>query len=160
MRRAAFVLIVLASAAATVVARAQVVEDNFQLRNTGDLVALCSSQSTDRMFTAAQNFRHGFAVGTYRSLLAAQTAQPDPLFCPPAQVPTRSQAITEFVQWANASPARQQLSGRRQHRGVFGGEVAMQASSPPKVKEEGDDPRKDFWTSRDVGASGGLRRHD
>jgi hypothetical protein len=111
MRRTAFILIVLASTAAVAVsARAQVVEDNFQLRNTGDLVALCGSQATDKMYTAAQNFCHGFAVGTYRSLLAAQTGQPDPLFCPPAQMPTRTQAIAEFVQWANASPARLQMS--------------------------------------------------
>jgi hypothetical protein len=110
MRRTALVLIVLASAAAAVPAHAQVVEENFQLRNTGDLVALCSSQSTDSMFTAAQNFCQGFTVGTYRSLIAAETGQRDPLFCPPAQAPSRTQAIAEFVQWADASPARLQMS--------------------------------------------------
>jgi hypothetical protein len=110
MRRTAFILILLASAAALAPARAQVVEDNFQLRSTGDLVALCGSQSTDRLFTAAQNFCQGFAVGTYRTLLAEQAAQPAKLFCPSAQMPTRTQAMADFVTWANASPARLQLS--------------------------------------------------
>jgi len=78
MLRTAFTLIVLASAAAAGPSPAQVVENNFQFPNTGDLAALCNSQATDKMCTAAQNFCHGFAVGTYRTLLVEQTAQAPP----------------------------------------------------------------------------------
>lgn len=111
MRRMACTLIVLATAAIPVVGRAQVTEDNFQLHNTGDLVALCSAQSSDRLYTPAQNFCHGFAVGVYQTLVATQVNSRSRLFCPPA-TPTqsRTEAIAGFVAWAKASPTRLRLS--------------------------------------------------
>jgi len=42
-----------------------VTEDQFGLRNTGDLAALCSASATDPLYTAALNFCHGFGAGTY-----------------------------------------------------------------------------------------------
>lgn len=89
--------------------RAQVAEANFQVRNTGDLVALCASTAGDRLYTAAQNFCQGFLVGAYQTLQAQQAASRSPLFCPPAQMPTRNQAVADFVQWTQASPDRMQM---------------------------------------------------
>jgi hypothetical protein len=78
--------------------------DAFLLRGTGDLVLLCGADPSDPLYTAAQNFCHGFAVGTYR--LAAQVEQATPaktkLFCLPPTPPSRTEALSAFVQWAGA----------------------------------------------------------
>jgi hypothetical protein len=106
MRRTAFALVTLLVASASTVSHAQTVEDNFLVRNAGDLVKLCTSQSSDRLYTAAQNFCQGFTVGMYQVMVAEQSGRRIPLFCPPAQPPSRNDAIAQFVQWAQASPAR------------------------------------------------------
>jgi len=83
---------------------APVSQDAFLLRGTGDLVLLCGAEPSDPLYTAAQNFCHGFAVGTYR--LAAQaedaTRSKSKLFCLPPTPPNRSAAVSAFVQWAAA----------------------------------------------------------
>ena len=84
-------------------ARAAVTEDAFLVRNTGDLVALCAAERTDPMYTPAQNFCHGFAVGAYRSMADAQAAlrSKTKLFCPPAGSPQRTERVAAFVTWAH-----------------------------------------------------------
>ena len=59
---------VLCSALCGGAAQAAVTEDSFLVRNTGDLVDLCSAAPTDRLYTAASNFCHGFTVGVFRVL--------------------------------------------------------------------------------------------
>ena len=83
-------------------ARAAVTEDAFQVRSTGDLVSLCSTEKTDPMYTPAQNFCHGFAVGTYSTLIDMQRGlrAKKKLFCPPAAGPNRNEGIAMFVKWA------------------------------------------------------------
>lgn len=84
-----------------------VTQDDFLLRNTADLVNLCSAPSTDPLATAAANFCEGFGLGVFRVLDETEAAhQRRQMFCMPAQGPTRTQAIMAFVQWAKASPAR------------------------------------------------------
>jgi hypothetical protein len=91
-------------------ARAAVSQDNFNLRNTGDLMALCSSAQTDPLYTAAINFCHGFAVGVFRVLQEEDAArQSNHLFCQPNPAPTRSEAVASFVQWINAKADRMAL---------------------------------------------------
>jgi Rap1a immunity proteins len=86
-------------------AGAAVMEDMFQLRNTGDLVELCSAPQSDPLFTAAQNFCHGFTVGVFRVLQEEDMAlQSRHLFCVPSPMPSRNEAIASFVQWARANP--------------------------------------------------------
>jgi hypothetical protein len=83
---------------------APVSQDAFLLRGTGDLVSLCGAEPSDPLYTAARNFCHGFAVGTYR--LAAQveeaTRSKTKLFCLPPTPPSRTEAVAAFVQWAAA----------------------------------------------------------
>ncbi|MGH7067619.1 MAG: Rap1a/Tai family immunity protein [Acetobacteraceae bacterium] len=89
-------------------AQAAVSRDNFLLRNTGDLTALCSAGESDPLATAARNFCEGFTVGVVRVLqkvMAAEAPRPA-MFCLPAQGPTRSAGIASFVRWANAEPGR------------------------------------------------------
>jgi type IV secretory pathway protease TraF len=92
--------------AATGAQAAPVSQDDFHLATTANLVSLCSAGPTDPMYTAAVNFCHGFAVGTYRVVAAeaAASRSKTKLFCPPQQTQTRDQAIAGFVQWAGARP--------------------------------------------------------
>jgi hypothetical protein len=98
-------ILVLALVGMLPTAAAAVTEDNFTLRNTGDLVALCSAAPSDPLMTPALNFCDGFAVGVYQVLQAQQAAlRSGPWFCVPNPTPTRTQTVAAFVQWANANP--------------------------------------------------------
>lgn len=89
-------------------AHAAVTPANFLLHSTADLTALCAAGPADPMATAAVNFCDGFAIGVVRALEKVDAAEPRGrgLFCLPAERPSRSSAIAEFVRWANADPAR------------------------------------------------------
>ena len=104
------ILSVMGTAAALVlgahIAQAAVTEDNFLLRNTADLVALCTADPAEPMGTAALNFCHGFGVGAYRVLLDVQVAKKRADFCMPVPGPTRNDTITAFSTWANGNSAR------------------------------------------------------
>jgi hypothetical protein len=90
-------------------ANAAVTEDQFQLRDTSDFVALCTASAGDQLMTAAANFCQGFAVGVYRTLQDEQTAMPRRLFCPPQTTPpSRNEAIAHFVQWVQTRPSLMQ----------------------------------------------------
>lgn len=88
------------------VAWAAPTEQDFQLRTTRDLTALCAAAPTDQMGTAAINFCHGFALGVYRVLQQEQMASSprSRLFCVPSPTPSRNEAIADFVRWAQATP--------------------------------------------------------
>jgi Rap1a immunity proteins len=91
-------------------ARAAITEDSFLVRNTGDLIELCSTAPSDAMYTAASNFCHGFVVGVYRVLQVEDMAErTNHLFCMPNPAPTRNEAIANFVQWAKADAKRMEL---------------------------------------------------
>jgi hypothetical protein len=85
---------------------APVTQDDFQVRTTANLVALCGADQTDPLYTAARNFCEGFAVGTYRLIAIQEAASVSrrKLFCLPANSPTRNQAVADFVQWASSRP--------------------------------------------------------
>jgi len=91
-------------------AMAAVTEDSFLLRNTGDLVDLCTAPQSDRMYTAAANFCQGFAVGAFRVLHAQDMARrSNRLFCAPNPQPTRNEALASFVQWVQADAGRRTM---------------------------------------------------
>jgi hypothetical protein len=86
-------------------AQAALTQDSFLLRNTGDLIDLCTATSTDPLYTAASNFCHGFAVGVYRVLDEEESARRTRrIFCMPNPPPTRTEGLASFVQWAKANP--------------------------------------------------------
>ncbi len=99
--------VALAITAASGARAAPVTQDDFQLATTANLVSLCSATDTDPLYTAAKNFCHGFAVGTYRALMIEEAAAraKHKLVCMPATQPTREQAISGFVSWASGRPA-------------------------------------------------------
>ena len=86
-------------------AQAAVTEDSFLVRNTGDLVDLCSAAQSDPLYTPARNFCHGFAVGVFRVLQEADMPHRSRhLFCIRDPAPTRNEVIASFLQWASANP--------------------------------------------------------
>jgi hypothetical protein len=89
----------------------QLTQDNFLLRNSGDLIALCSAAQNDPLYTAAANFCQGFVVGVVRVLNEEDSAhRAGRLFCLPEPPPSRNQGIANLVQWAKSMPA--QMNGQ------------------------------------------------
>src|SRR5262245_19627652 len=85
-----------------------VTRDNFQLRDGADLVALCTVSEDDPLHAEAIHLCHGFAVGTYRTIMAlTHYKNLEPLFCPPNPGPTRNEGIAAFVEWAAKNPQYQ-----------------------------------------------------
>jgi hypothetical protein len=70
-------------------ARAAVTATDFQVRNTSELVNLCSVGQGDPMAAAAIHFCEGFLVGIYRTLSETQSTMRHKLFCVTGPVPTR-----------------------------------------------------------------------
>lgn len=82
-----------------------VTQDNFLARNTADLVALCTAEGSGEMQIAAVHFCEGYFVGTDQYYLAERAGPDAPhLFCMPDPPPTRTQAISMFVDWARSHP--------------------------------------------------------
>lgn len=101
-------LVALGACAALLVppaAGAAVTEENFHLRTTGDLVALCSAEASDPLAAASVNFCHGFGVGVYQVLREEAAARPQAprLFCVPEPTPSRNSVVATFVRWARAN---------------------------------------------------------
>lgn len=82
-------------------------EAEFNLASTGDLVDLCSAAPDNGVGSAALNFCEGYVQGAVTVEMLNLAAFPgSKLFCLPSPPPTRSQAMSEFVAWARAEPAR------------------------------------------------------
>jgi hypothetical protein len=58
------------------------------------------------LYTAAINFCHGFAIGTYTMIQIEDAASRSKrkAICMPNPPPTRDQAIAAFVTWASGRP--------------------------------------------------------
>ena len=82
-------------------------EDQFLLRNGADLVALCSTPTSDPLYGAAIHMCHGFGAGTYQTIQAmGRHEKLDPYFCPPGTQLTRNQGVQMFLDWAKLNPQR------------------------------------------------------
>jgi hypothetical protein len=82
-----------------------VTQDNFLARNTQDIVALCTVPANDPLYVAATHFCQGYLVGAYH-YQEAFYSEPGltPLVCPSTPKPTRNEAISQFIQWAQSHP--------------------------------------------------------
>jgi len=88
---------------------ALVTEENFVSKTAGDLAALCSVAPTDKLYTAAINFCHGFGSGVYGTLATAQRVNRGPKrVCVPDGT-TRNGAIASFISWVGGAPRRAAL---------------------------------------------------
>ena len=86
-------------------AHAQVTQQNFMMRTTGDLVAVCGVSRDDPNASAAIHFCHGYYVGLDH--FAEATGRPfrGVLYCPPEGLKlTRDQTIGMLVEWHRRNP--------------------------------------------------------
>ena len=87
-------------------ASAAVTNENFMLRTTGDLVALCDARQGDPQAVAAVQMCQGFLLGVYQyheAINAGRNARP--IFCMPAEgAPNRDTAAQMFVAWSRTHP--------------------------------------------------------
>lgn len=93
--------LLLAAGAAT----AQVTRENFVLRTTGDLVALCGVTRNDPNATAAIHFCEGYLVGLDH--FAEVTGRPfrGALYCPPEGLKiSRDEMVARLVAWHRKNP--------------------------------------------------------
>src|SRR3954471_11645323 len=73
--------------------------NNFQLRDTADLVRVCSVSPDDAHYLNATGFCHGVLVGAYRYYDSAVKIA-NRFICPPNPIPSRARVMSEFVKWA------------------------------------------------------------
>ena len=79
--------------------------DDFRALTASDLIGLCATGPEDPNYVAAIHFCHGFAAGAYQYYEAIAAASPDQRYvCPPATPPSRTEAISGFVEWMEARP--------------------------------------------------------
>jgi hypothetical protein len=79
-------------------------DQNFTVRTTADLVALCNTAPTDENYVAAIHFCEGFGVGAYQYYLALAAHNPSERFvCLTDPPPTRDAVKAGFVTWAQAN---------------------------------------------------------
>ena len=82
-------------------------EANFGAATTADLVNLCTAAPDNAIGTAAVNFCEGFAQGAILVEMQNMAAFRGPKsFCMPNPLPSRNEALSEFVKWARVSPDR------------------------------------------------------
>ena len=82
-----------------------VTEQNFLLKTTGDLVALCGVSKDDPDAIAAIHFCHGYALGLDHYAAATGRVFRNKLYCIPEDTKvTRNQGIAMFVKWAADNP--------------------------------------------------------
>jgi len=77
--------------------------DAYRIRNTAELVRVCSAQPSEPDQATAIAFCHGVLAGAYAYYLES-TAPSDRFICAPDPAPTRSKVAIDFVAWAKARP--------------------------------------------------------
>ncbi len=89
----------------TLVGAGPLTEEDFKVKTTRELINLCTASAEDPHMREAISFCHGYLVGAY-AYYAAENSGPDPepLVCPPSPVPSRNEAIKDFIAWANSHP--------------------------------------------------------
>ena len=102
MRR---VWIALAAAGLPWVSVAAATPDQFKIRSTDDLVAVCTTREGDSLYGPSIGFCHGFVVRAiqYHSALYDR-GKHKPIYCLPDPPPTRSEGLRNFVAWVQANP--------------------------------------------------------
>jgi hypothetical protein len=88
-------------------AHAAATEASFSAKTTGDLADLCDPKSDSALDNAGVNFCQGFAQGAVTVELSHDAGSRSmKLFCLPDPLPSRNDAMADFVKWARAVPDR------------------------------------------------------
>ncbi|MCW5890201.1 MAG: hypothetical protein KIT14_06575 [bacterium] len=79
--------------------------EDFVVKTTQDLIALCEVADDDPLRLAGIGFCHGYLVGAYQYMQALTDGpKAKPWVCPPSPPPTRVEAVKMFVAWCKAHP--------------------------------------------------------
>lgn len=90
---------------APALASAALTEEDFFVKNTQDLVDLCSAPESDPLQDASEHFCHGFVSGAWQyHEYVNKGPEGRPLVCPVEPYPTRDQVVAGFVAWSGANP--------------------------------------------------------
>jgi len=82
-----------------------VTEKDFVVDTTQQLLNLCTASPDDPLYHQAVNFCHGYLVGAWDYYEAISSGPKGIKFvCPPNPMPSRNDAINEFIVWAKAHP--------------------------------------------------------
>jgi hypothetical protein len=103
MARVAVPLALAIACSMTTSARAAT-QDDFLVRNTRDIVDLCTTSENDPLYTAAVNFCHGYLLGAFQYHTAMTQAGGVRKICLPNPQPSRNEAIRNFIAWASNDP--------------------------------------------------------
>jgi hypothetical protein len=79
--------------------------EQYQVRNAADLVAICDTQPTAPDYATAIAFCHGWGAGAgaYHRAITRKEVE---FICLPEPAPKRSKVATDFVAWVKANPER------------------------------------------------------
>ena len=75
---------------------------NLQARTAGDLADLCAANPKDPLGEAKINFCHGFAQGAI--IVEGRHTEGKKPFCFPSPAPSRTETMTQFVNWVRSMP--------------------------------------------------------
>ena len=82
-----------------------VMQEDFKVDTTEQLINLCTAAPDDPFFNQAMNFCHGYAQGAYDYYEAAHGGAKGPkMVCFSEPPPSRNEAINMFISWAKANP--------------------------------------------------------
>lgn len=82
-----------------------VIQKDFEVQTTENLINLCTVTNDDPLFNQAINFCHGYLVGAFHYYEAAAAGPAGiQLVCLPDQRPSRNDAIAMFLEWAKDHP--------------------------------------------------------
>jgi Ssp1 endopeptidase immunity protein Rap1a len=77
---------------------------NFQVKTTADLVALCDTKPSSEKYVPAIHFCQGFGIGAWQYYQVQADDPASRFVCIPSPPPTRNEVMIAFVQWAKAHP--------------------------------------------------------
>lgn len=97
-------LILIAAGAALAAPAIAADSSTFQLRDAGDLVAICSVPASDPNHLNATGFCHGVLTGAFR-YYEATIGRDKRFVCAPAVIPTRAKVMNDFVAWSRTRSA-------------------------------------------------------
>lgn len=82
-----------------------VMETDFEAKTTQQLLNLCTAPPNDPHYREALHFCYGYLVGAYHYHVASNDGKDgQPLVCLPTPPPSRNEAISMFIAWAQARP--------------------------------------------------------
>jgi hypothetical protein len=79
--------------------------EQFQVRNAADLVAICDTPATAADYATAIAFCHGWGAGA-TAYHRAITPKGSDFVCVPDPAPKRSKVLADFIAWVKAKPER------------------------------------------------------